>query len=104
MPRKAISPKMNLIAAADVAKKHVKITAVWGKYSCQLMIDRALLGNEDSSILVEDVVPNGPWQKSLDWMGDNIEDTVEKGVLTPVSELRLPKDKEKDFDKFAKTV
>ena len=71
---------MNLIAAGDVAKKYVKITAVWGRYSCQLMIGRSLLGNKDSSIPVEDVAPNGPWQKSLDWMRDDIEDAVEKGV------------------------
>ena len=101
MSRSATSHK---VAVGDVTKKHVKITAVWGRYSCQLMIDRSLLGNEDLSIPVEDAVPNGPWQKSLDWMRDDIEDAVEKGVLTSVSELRLPKDKEKDFDKFAKTV
>ena len=50
MPTNAISPKMNLIAAGDIAKEHVKIT------------------------------------------------TVREGVLTTVSELRLPKDEEEDFD------
>ena len=101
MSRSAISHK---VAVGDVAKKHVKITAVWGKYSCQLMIDREILCNEDSSILLEDVVPYGPWQKSLNWMGDDIEDAAEKGVLTSLSKLKLPKDKGKYLDKFAKTV
>ncbi len=32
-------------------------------------------------------------------MRNDIEDAVEKGVLTPVSELRLSKDEEEDFDK-----
>ena len=99
MPRNTISPKMNLIAAGDVAKKHVKITAVWGRYSCQLMLGRSLLGNEDSSIPVEDVAPNGPWHKGLDLMRNDIENVVEKGVLTPVLELRLSKDDDEDFDK-----
>ena len=76
MPRNTISPKMNLITAGYVAKEHVKITAVWGGfklkeggYSCQLVIGSP--------------TPKGPLQKSLDWMRNNIEDTVEKGVLTP---------------------
>ena len=45
MPRNISSQKMNLITAGDVAKEHIKITAVWGifklkegGYSCQLVI------------------------------------------------------------------
>ena len=57
------------------------------------------LGTRPSKVTLEDVAPNGPWQKGLDWMRNNVEDAVEKGVLTPVSELRLSKDEEEDFDK-----
>ena len=38
-------------------------------------------------------------QKGLDWMRNDVEDAVEKDVLTFVSELRLSKDEEEDFDK-----
>ena len=48
---------MNLIIAGDSAKEFVKICGVWarfelndGFYSCQHLISRSLLGNEDSNL------------------------------------------------------
>merc|ERR1712101_46073 len=66
--------------------------AVWGRFKLKE-------GGNSCQLVIGSPTPNGPWQKSLDWMRDDIEDAVEKGVLTPVSELRLSKDKEEDLDK-----
>ena len=56
MPENAVSAKMDLIVAAD-ASEDVKIVAAWGrfrldngKFSCQLIIGRSLLADEDSTI------------------------------------------------------
>ena len=56
MPENAVSEKMDLIVAAD-ASEDVKIVAAWGrfrldngKFSCQLVIGRSLLADQDSTI------------------------------------------------------
>ena len=62
MPVDAKSPKMDLIIAGDTAKDFVLICGVWcrfelndGSYSCQHLISRSLLGDEDSSIPKEEL-------------------------------------------------
>ena len=57
MPENAKSSKMNLIIAGDSAKEFVKICGVWarfeledGLFSCQHLISRSLLGDEDSTL------------------------------------------------------
>ena len=56
MPSNAVSAEMDLIIAAD-ASEQVKIVAAWGRFrldngefSCQLVIGRSLLADEDSTI------------------------------------------------------
>ena len=56
MPEGAASAEMDLIVAVDAAE-HVKIVGVWGRFrlnsgefSCQQIIGRSLLAEEDSSI------------------------------------------------------
>ena len=57
MPANAKNSKMNLIIAGDSAKEFVKICGVWarfelddGSFSCQHLISRSLLGDEDSTL------------------------------------------------------
>ena len=62
MPIDAISSDMDLIIAGDTAKDFLKISGVWGRFklksgrfSCQLLIGKSLLGHEDSSIPKEEL-------------------------------------------------
>ena len=57
MPEGAVSTKMDLIIAVDVAEPCVKMAGAWGrfrlesgKFSCQLVLGRSLLADKDSTI------------------------------------------------------
>ena len=61
MPVDAVDRKMRIITAVDAANS-VKIIGVWGmfrrkngKFSCQHIISRSVLANEDSSIPKEEL-------------------------------------------------
>ena len=56
MPKTAVSTEMNLIVAVDAAQD-VKVVGAWGRFrlkngefSCQLVIGRSLLADEDATI------------------------------------------------------
>ena len=62
MPENAVSDRMNLIICGDTAKDFVKICGVWarfplddGSFSCQHLISRSLLGDDESSIPKEEL-------------------------------------------------
>ena len=57
MPMEALDGRMHMINAGDTAKHHIKVAGVWvrfrlksGKFSCQHLIGRSMLGDENSTI------------------------------------------------------
>ena len=57
------------------------------------------IGTRPHLVKITDVGPNSTWEKGLPWMNGEIDDAVEKGILTSVSKLRLNEEDEDSFKK-----
>ena len=57
------------------------------------------VGTRPDTITVADVGPNSVWEIGLPWMNGTVEDAIAKGILTPVSQLRVKEEDEEDFNK-----
>ena len=75
-------------------------------YHCATDFNPADLGTRPHLVKLTDVGPNSVWEKGLPWMREEIDDVVEKGILTPAKSLRLTDEQENDYKKgfvFEKT-
>ena len=64
------------------------------------------LGTRPEAVKDSDIGPNSKWEKGLPWMKGEIDDAVEKGILSSINNLRLNNDDEESFNKglvFEKT-
>ena len=64
------------------------------------------IGTRPEAVKDSDVGPSSNWEKGLPWMRNSIPDAVDKGILTPISNLRLKEEEEDDYKKgmvFEKT-
>ena len=57
------------------------------------------LGTRPDLVTEEDVGPNSRWEVGLPWMRCDIDEALEKGILTPIANLRLKKEEEEDYNK-----
>ena len=57
------------------------------------------VGTRPEAVKDTDVGPSSKWEKGLPWMRGEISDAVDKGILTPISRLRLNDEEEEDFKK-----
>ena len=57
------------------------------------------LGTRPDLVTENDVGPNSRWEVGLPWMRCDIDEALEKGILTPISDLRLKKEEEEDYNK-----
>ena len=64
------------------------------------------LGTRPHLVKDEDVGPNSQWENGLPWMKEEIEDAIEKGILTPAKNISVSGEEEEKFNKgfvFEKT-
>ena len=57
------------------------------------------VGTRPEAVKDTDVGPSSKWEKGLPWMRGEISDAVDKGILTPISRLRLNDEEQEDFKK-----
>ena len=57
------------------------------------------VGTRPKLVQDSDIGPNSIWEKGMPWMKEEISTAVSKGILTPVSELRLAEADEDNFKK-----
>ena len=55
------------------------------------------IGTRPAKVTLSDVGPDSRWCSGDEWMTWDLEAAVAKGIITPVSELRLAKDEEEDY-------
>ena len=87
MPETAVSCKMNMIVMGDVSEEDVEMIGAWGRfplktggYSCQLMLGRSLLANEDDTLAKKELnalthTSNMNWLLTMmleDWLDGSI--------------------------------
>ena len=66
-------------------------------YHCATEFNPADLGTRPNLVKLSDVGPNSVWERGLPWMREEIEDAVEKGILTHCKALRLNEEQEDDY-------
>ena len=57
------------------------------------------IGTRPNQVKDEDVGPDSIWENGLHWMREDISKAVENGILTPVSNLKVSKEDEDEFNK-----
>ena len=55
-------------------------------------------GNRPAKVKVSDVGPDSTWENGESWMQLDLADAVSQGFITPVSELRITKEIEEDYN------
>ena len=68
-------------------------------YHCKSEFNPADCGTRPSKVQITDIGPSSRWQNGDFWMCGDVEEAVGKGILTPISKMRVSAEDEEEFSK-----